>query len=289
MARKANARAYAVDLMRGERTVGQPPPPPDDEAAYGTSIFDPVLCELAYRWFSPPGGLVLDPFAGGSVRGIVAAWLGRRYVGIDLRPEQAAANEAQWAAIDTDKEAPRWIVGDAIDLPALIPPGTLADFLFTCPPYGDLERYSDDPRDLSTMEYDDFLVAYRAIIAAAAGLLRADRFACIVVGDLRDKAGFYRNFTGHTVQAFEDAGLRLYNEAILVTAAGSLPLRTGKQFDAARKLGKTHQQVYVFCKGSPQRATKAIGPVEFGDPDEAAGAEGAGADADPDAAYGTPL
>jgi DNA modification methylase len=50
----------------------------------GTSIFDPVLCELAYRWFSPPAGLVLDPFAGGSVRGIVAAKLGRRYVGVDL-------------------------------------------------------------------------------------------------------------------------------------------------------------------------------------------------------------
>jgi hypothetical protein len=31
-----------------------------------------VLCEIAYRWFSPPGGLILDPFAGGSVRGIVA-------------------------------------------------------------------------------------------------------------------------------------------------------------------------------------------------------------------------
>ena len=50
----------------------------------GTSIFDPVLCELAYRWFCPPGGLVLDPFAGGSVRGIVAAKCGRRYIGIDV-------------------------------------------------------------------------------------------------------------------------------------------------------------------------------------------------------------
>src|SRR5688572_4612648 len=50
----------------------------------GTSIFDPVLCELIYRWFVPPGGLVLDPFAGGSVRGIVAAMLGRRYVGVEL-------------------------------------------------------------------------------------------------------------------------------------------------------------------------------------------------------------
>ena len=49
--------------------------------ASGTSIFDPVLCELAYRWYCPPGGVILDPFAGGSVRGIVASKLGRRYVG----------------------------------------------------------------------------------------------------------------------------------------------------------------------------------------------------------------
>lgn len=72
----------------------------------GTSVFDPVLCELAYRWFSPPGGSVLDPFAGGSVRGIVAAALGRRYLGVDLRPEQVEANRKQ-AAIVLEKLASR--------------------------------------------------------------------------------------------------------------------------------------------------------------------------------------
>ena len=39
----------------------------DAPTASGTSIFDPVLCEIAYRWFCPQGGTVLDPFAGGSV------------------------------------------------------------------------------------------------------------------------------------------------------------------------------------------------------------------------------
>jgi hypothetical protein len=37
----------------------------DAPTASGTSIFDPVLCEIAYRWFCPQGGTVLDPFAGG--------------------------------------------------------------------------------------------------------------------------------------------------------------------------------------------------------------------------------
>ena len=35
------------------------------DAARGTSVFCPVLCELCYRWFCPAGSAVLDPFAGG--------------------------------------------------------------------------------------------------------------------------------------------------------------------------------------------------------------------------------
>ena len=61
--------------------------------APGTSVFDPVLCEVMYKWFCTPGGKILDPFAGGSVRGIVASYLGYDYHGNDLRPEQIAANK----------------------------------------------------------------------------------------------------------------------------------------------------------------------------------------------------
>jgi DNA modification methylase len=237
----------------------------DYQASNGTSIFDPVLCELVYRWFCPPGGLVLDPFAGGSVRGIVAAKLGRRYLGIDLRPEQLAANRAQAARIcpDAGRLAPVWLEGDAIDLARLAPEP--ADLVFTCPPYGDLEVYSADPRDLSTLAFADFVTKYRAIVAAAVAVLKPDRFAAVVVGDFRDKAGFYRRFISATEQAFEDAGARLYNEAVLITAVGSLPIRVGIIFDKARKLGKTHQNVLVFVKGHPAAAAASVGPVERGE------------------------
>ena len=236
-------------------------------ASTGTSIFDPVVCEIAYRWFCPPGGAVLDPFAGGSVRGIVASKLGRPYTGIDLRAEQIDANRAQAEQICGDP-MPRWVCGDSREvMPALAQNGIAPqfDFVFSCPPYADLEVYSDDPRDLSTFDYDEFRAAYANIIAGACALLKPDRFACFVVGDVRDQQGFYRNFPGHTIEAFEAAGLRLYNEAILVTAVGSLPIRAGKQFAATRKLGKTHQNCLVFVKGDPRKATEAIGEVEFGE------------------------
>lgn len=228
----------------------------------GTSIFDPVLCELIYRWFTPPGGHVLDPFAGGSVRGIVAALTGFQYTGVDLRPEQIAANVVQGDQIVEDGPAPRWIAGDSQDITSLAP--GRYDLIFSCPPYFDLERYSDDPRDISNMNYEGFLKTYQAIVAASVGMLKPDRFACFVVGDIRDRRGFYRNFVGDTIEAFQDAGATLYNEAVLITSVGSLPIRVNKQFQGYRKLGKTHQNVLVFYKGDPKNIKSIYGDVDTG-------------------------
>ena len=416
--------------------------------ASGTSIFDPALCEILYAWFCPPGGTVLDPFAGGSVRGIVAATLGRRYVGMDLRTEQIEENREQWADIEANREtpgskpwerisisvpwmhhkflcspeyitsvcrgrccegtdgvvvsllpeeaaahsdaghgvmggllqpdkntgkcphkrqsglcamhgtdgkpfgciaspftlnrgntlivrhrytklrchgsgapayetfrtsldlifgaeeaaricnalssgatnitarmpeksyrallyldavkhgsasvdtigAPEWHAGDSRTIDAVCA-SVRADFVFSCPPYADLEVYSDDPADISTMPYAEFLAAYREIIAKSCALLADDRFACFVVGEARGRDGNYYGLVPDTISAFRDAGLGYYNELILVTAAGSLPLRAGQQFARTRKVGKTHQNVLVFCKGDARRATEAIGPV----------------------------
>lgn len=519
----------------------------------GGSVFDPVLCELIYRWFSPQGGTVLDPFAGGSVRGVVAAALGRDYVGVELRDEQVAANRLQWAAIKPALQAPdnpRKVISDpdaltpieqrgevwfkrddlfevagapggkvrtclalakagiadgkeglvtagsraspqvnivarvashlgvqarchtpqgelapevisavnigaeivqhkagynnviikrarddakernwveipfgmecleainqtrkqvadipdgvqrivmpvgsgmslagvlwgledvGLDIPVLgivvgadpkfrldeyapdgwrdrvtllqtgtdyhtpaertalegleldahyeakcinhVQPGdlfwvvgirqtaipndvgagdiewhagdssvvlptldTTADLIFSCPPYADLEVYSDDKRDISNMEYADFLRVYREIIAHSAAHLRDDSFACFVVSEVRAPDGVYRNFVADTVQAFIDAGLDYYNEGILVTPRGTAPIRAARPFKSGRKLCRVHQNVLIFCKGSPQVAAERLGEVQFGEltdyaPDEELelGADGAGA------------
>ena len=136
------------------------------------------------------------------------------------------------------------------------------DFVFSCPPYFNLEIYSDDPADLSNCpDYGDFLKSYWDIVAKAVGKLREDRFACFVVGDVRGKDGAYLNLPGDTITAFATAGSCLYNEAILVTMAGSLPLRVAAQFKAGRKLGKTHQNVLVFWKGDTKRIKDALGEL----------------------------
>lgn len=228
----------------------------------GQSIFDPVLCEMAYLWFCPAGGRILDPFAGGSVRGIVAAYLGYRYVGIDLSQDQILANfdaDAEWRerGYYTDDVAPTWYRGDSTELDAVLEDADDTerfDFLLSCPPYHDLEVYSNDPRDLSNMPWPDFVAAYRSIIVASVDRLADDRFAAFVVGEIRGPDGFYRHFVQETIDAFEMAGAAYYNEALLVSPAGTLPLRAAKQFVVSRKMGRTHQTVLVFCKGDPKAA-----------------------------------
>lgn len=227
----------------------------------GTSIFDPVLCEIAYRWFAPKKGVVIDPFAGGSVRGVVASKLGHQYIGVDLRGEQVEANRVQAQTICVDPQ-PVWHAGDSLNILDYAK-GVEADLIFSCPPYADLEVYSKLPNDLSNMPYESFLEAYRKIIANTCQLLRDNRFAVFVVGEVRDEKGLYRNFVGHTIQAFVDAGLRLYNEAVLITPTGSLPIRAGRIFTTARKLSKGHQNFLVFVKGDPRTATEACGEVEI--------------------------
>lgn len=219
-----------------------------------TSIFDPVLCECMYRWFCPAAGQIVDPFAGGSVRGIVAGMMGRKYWGVDLRTEQVDANNAQSLEI-APQVAPEWVCGDSLKTLKQAPP---ADFIFSCPPYGDLEKYSDNPEDLSNMEWHTFVAAYSNIILQSVLALKQNRFACFVVGDFRDKKGFYRDFVSRTINAFQNAQAKLYNEAILVTMVASASMRVTKHFDAGRKLAKTHQNVLVFCKGDWKAAANEI-------------------------------
>lgn len=253
-----------------------------------TSVFDPVVCELAYRWFSNPGDVVLDPFAGGSVRGVVAGTLQRTYHGIDLRAEQVAANYAQQDIVPDVSWQPMWWEGDATrcdHVMAAAAQGTgwvpRFDLILSCPPYADLEVYSDNPADLSTMGYAEFTHAHRTAIFRASEMLLPDRFAVWVISDVRDKAtGNYRGLVGDTIDAFQTAGLGLYNDIILKEPVGTARLRGANLFNRTRKLSRMHQHVLVFVKGDGKAAARRLDAV---DPRWLVADEQSVADADQDA------
>ena len=223
----------------------------NDEHGY-ISIFDPLLCELVYKWFNVPSGAILDPFAGGSVRGIVAAKLGCQYLGNDLRREQIEANRVNAGEVLQSSEIyPTWTCGNSLQIDS-IAKGYNADLIFSCPPYADLEVYSDAKEDMSNMPYQEFVKVYREIIQKSCNLLKPDRFACFVVSEVRDKKGVYYNLVSDTIKAFTDAGLNYYNELILVNPIGTKALTIGSTF-GYRKIGRRHQNVLVFYKGNPKK------------------------------------
>jgi 16S rRNA G966 N2-methylase RsmD len=228
----------------------------------GTSIFDPVLCEVMYKWFCPNNGSIYDCFAGGSVRGIVADKLGYKYTGIDLRKEQIEANYNNASELDCSNNL-KWYCDDSLNADMYVKDNSV-DFIFSCPPYADLEVYSDDPRDISNMNYNDFCETYKKIIDVACKKLKDDRFAVFVVGDIRDKKGAYRNFVDYTKECFNKNGLVTYNEAILLDIIGTAPLRARRTFNT-RKLIKTHQNVLIFYKGDIKKIKDNYDEIEVGD------------------------
>lgn len=214
----------------------------------GTSGFDEVLAELLYLWFCPSGGNILDPLAGGSVRGIVAHYLGYHYNGIELRQEQVDSNREQAMDILPLDNQPQWYVGDSnriLDNEWHIK----FDFILSCPPYANLEKYSDLPDDISNMPYPQFLSVYKSIIKKSLTLLKPRCLACFVVGEVRDKEGYYYDFVGDTKRAFIESGAKLYNDAIyLENGLNTAAMRAEKQFNSSKKLVKVHQNVLIFRK-----------------------------------------
>lgn len=225
-----------------------------------TSIFDPVLCEIAYTWFSKENDFILDPFAGGSVRGIVASELSRNYLGLELRKEQVEANIVN--ANEICKEyIPTWKIGDSNKTLDFLEDEKF-DMCLSCPPYADLEVYSDNPDDLSNMDYEQFINTYQSIISKIFKKLKNNTFVVWVIGEVRNKKGNYYNFVGDTIKCFLNAGFNYYNEIILEMMFGTAMLRVNKTFQSGRKVVKVHQNVLVFVKGDGKQAAKRLGDVE---------------------------
>ena len=226
--------------------------------APATSIFDPVLCDILYNWFAPVGGHILDPFAGGCVRWLMAWMHGFSYTGYDIRPEQVEENEKQ---LKKTPLAMKWDISWICRDSAEMDEGQF-DLIFSCPPYGDLEVYSDDPKDISNMPLEEFIGAYHRIIDRCVANLKENRFAIFVVGDYRDKKGFYTDFISTTKRAFIDAGAKLYSEIIYLQPIGSAALRANNQMKM-RKPVKTHENILVFYKGDPKKIPEFLGALDF--------------------------
>lgn len=120
-----------------------------------------------------------------------AAKLNMPYVGNDLSEAQIRSQQSKRGRGVRHKLPffPQWTVGDSSQLEDVLSTnGISGDFdMILLPPYADLEVYSNDPRDISNMDYAQFIEAYKRIIKQSCSRLKNNRFAVFVVRDIRDK------------------------------------------------------------------------------------------------------
>lgn len=228
----------------------------------GVSLLDPVMAEIVCRWFGQDNCKTFDCFAGDSVFGYVSAYLGNEFTGVELRPEQAKLNNERVEGMSA-----RYINDDGQNVAKHIEADS-QDLLFSCPPYFDLEKYSDLENDASNQgSYEDFIKILDNAFKAAVTCLKNDRFAVIVVGDVRNKSnGCYYDFCGDIKRIFKEAGMPLYNEIILVETGASTALRASRYMET-RKVAKMHQNILVFYKGNTKEIKKQFKKIEYASED----------------------
>jgi hypothetical protein len=201
------------------------------------SVFSPVLTELLLSWYGEVS--VYDPFAGGPVRGRVADFMGRDYLGVDLSDAQVEANRAAYPDLER-----LWTNGDAT---TFVPPVGRYWNAITCPPYHDLERYSDDPADLSNMTWKKFVEAHGEAIARTAAAISPGGFAVWVVGDFRGPDGLLRGFPDLVARQMDDAGLLRWNRHVVRQPLVTAQVRWQSAWKN-RRATTTHGEVVVGKK-----------------------------------------
>lgn len=218
------------------------------------SLLDPVLSEVITSWYCPTGGKTFDCFAGDSIYGCVSSKMGNVFTGIELRKEQADLNQERVQKFNKNS---KYICDDGQNILTHIEKDS-QDLFFSCPPYYDLEVYSDLPNDASNQgTYEDFFKIIDNAFSNSIKCLKNNRFAVVVCGDVRGNDGCYYDFPGDIKACFKKNGLKLYNDIILVDPIGNARLRCGTSMKS-RKTVKIHQNVLVFYKGDVERLHKNV-------------------------------
>jgi hypothetical protein len=197
---------------------------------------------IIVRYGGPVGSHILDAFAGGPPRGLVAAIMGYRYTGFEVRQEQIDENEALLKKLKL--KGANYVLSDG----RFLEHDSIFDCAVTCPPYFDLEQYSEQADDISNLAtYSEFNASMWLSAKAHWDRLKPGAFACIIVGLFRDKRGELIDFPADTVENFREAGFLYWQHIILSKNFASAAVRAGNAW-RGHKLVPRHENLLIFRK-----------------------------------------
>jgi len=205
------------------------------------SVFPAPLMEMIIvRYGGPIGSKILDAFAGGPPRGLVSCIMGHEYVGFEIRQEQINENEAILKKLKLKGATYVNSDGRYLDVDAMF------DCAITCPPYFNLEVYSDQQDDISNLgSYAEFNASMYLCAHAHKHRMKPGSFVCIIVGLFRDKKGELIDFPADTVENFRDAGFIYWQNIILSKNFASAAVRASNAWKG-HKLVPRHENLLIF-------------------------------------------
>lgn len=222
----------------------------------------PQLMAELVRFFTKPGALVLDPFAGVGGTLLGCAMTERRALGIELSQRYVDLYTAAAAALEVPTMPV--LVGDARALlhDPQVSEATF-DLVLTDPPYGSMlsrartgERkkrgdgaatpFTDDPADLGNVDHQTFLTELRGVIEAAMAPLRVGGHVVLFIKDLQPTPEHHNMLHADVVTALMDLpGLRYRGYRIWHDQSAMLyPFGYPYAFVA----NQVHQFILVFQK-----------------------------------------
>jgi DNA modification methylase len=206
-----------------------------------SSVFNPHLAQKIIAAYCPINATIYDPFGGGGTRGYIATKMGHKYLGIEIRKEEVERVLKQMKEWKLNFEL---IVGDSRNYK----PEKKYNFSFTCPPYYDLELYSNLSGDLSNCkDYETYLIELKKVVKNVYDCLKENSFSVWVVGNFRDISGKLEHLNGDLVRIAKEVGFIMWDEIIWEGASNVALTRCGK-FEKNRKSVRMHEYVLIFKK-----------------------------------------
>ncbi len=208
------------------------------------SRFPQDLARKIVLFYTKPGDVVVDPFAGHNSRMEVCLDAGCIYKGQELLKKFHKSNVKRAEKLGIHGRTAFLAHGDSRDL---LFPDECGDFGFTCPPYWNIEDYDpSDPRQLGNVKYPEFLKGLGRVMREHYRTLKPGAFCVWVVNFFRHQGKLIR-FHDDTKALAVKAGFVVHDEAILDHGRAMRDAFFHSCYKL-KQLPKRHEYILVFKK-----------------------------------------
>ena len=211
----------------------------EKQRKHGAS-FPQSLAEHQILIYTKKAETVLDPFVGIGTTLDAAAATGRNGIGIELNPEFVELAKKDLKQIEKKTKTEQRIICDDVRNIRKYLESDSVNFILTSPPYANMlkkvqkkflykwksardrfgftpinntQPYSNDPRDIGNLPYNECLDALEQVFSDTLEILKDDSYAVWVVKDFRDlENGIpYVNFHEDIIERAEKSGWTLWD------------------------------------------------------------------------------